>query len=99
MLGRHGPLWLFRHMSLSRHLRFARGFLFVSACLVCALPSRAAETDEQIIATFKAESQRLQNEIHKAGDDMAKVSALQKQFQTLMAEVMTKVSPKGRAGA
>ena len=82
---------------LSRYLRLVRGFLLFSACLACALPSRAAESDEQIIATFQVEVKRLQNELHQAGEDMAKVMVLQKQMQTLLTEVMGKVSPKSRA--
>jgi hypothetical protein len=83
-------------MKLFRYSRIALGFLFVCACFG-ASHSRAAESDEQIIAAFKVESARLQRELHAAGEDMGKVMAVQKQMQTLITEVMGKVSPRSRA--
>ncbi|MET0261914.1 MAG: hypothetical protein ABW223_03375 [Rariglobus sp.] len=83
-------------MKLFRPLRIALGLLFACVCLG-ASPARAADSDEQIIAKFKVESARLQREIHAAGEDMAKVTDLQKQMQALIADVTNKVSPKSRA--
>jgi hypothetical protein len=79
-----------------RYPRIALGFLFVCACFGASL-SRAAESDEQIMATFKVESARLQREIHAAGEDIGKVAALQKQMQTMLTEAMGKLSPRSRA--
>ncbi|HSI07906.1 MAG: hypothetical protein ACAH89_02580 [Rariglobus sp.] len=82
-------------MTLFRYPRFALGLLFVCACFGASL-SRAADSDEQIIAAFKVETTRLQREIHAASEDMGKVAALQKEMQTLLTEVMGKLSPRSR---
>ena len=83
-------------MTVFRHPRLVLGFFFVCAFFGASL-SRAAETDEQIMAAFNVESARLQRELHAAGEDMAKVTALQKEMQALLTQVMGKVSPRSRA--
>ncbi len=83
-------------MALFRYPRFALGLLFVCACFGASL-SRAADSDEQIMAAFKVETTRLKREIHAAGEDIGKVTTLQKEMQTLLTEVMGKLSPKSRA--
>ncbi|CAM3013445.1 hypothetical protein [Rariglobus hedericola] len=82
-------------MKFFSHPRLALGFVFVCVCLGAPL-SRAADSDEQILANFQVESARLKREVHEAGEDMAKVADLQKQMQALIKEVMGKVSPKSR---
>lgn len=49
------------------------------------------------MAAFQVEANRIRRELVAAGEDMAKVTALQKQMQALIADVTGKVSPKTRA--
>jgi hypothetical protein len=84
-------------MKLSRYARVALGCLLVGSCLVVASPARAAQTDEQILADMQTEVNRLKQEMHAASDDMERVAELQKQMQALLADAMTKVTPRSRA--
>ena len=82
-------------MRFSRYPRLLLGSLVLCLCVV-TLPCRAAESDQQIMAAFKVEAARISQEINAAGEDLAKVAALQKQMQALITDVMGKVSPKSR---
>lgn len=85
-------------MKLSlQNARAALGFLLVCSCLVGAAPVRAAQTDDQILAEMQIEVNRLKKEMHAASDDMERFTALQKQMQALLADTMSKVSPRSRA--